>query len=320
MTSDQKKLLNWYQENKRDLPWRNITDPYQIWISEVMLQQTTVKAVIPYYEKFLKMFPNVKALAQGSIKEVYTYWAGLGYYSRADNLHKASKKFSETGFPKTHVELLDYPGFGPYTSRAVSSFAFKDSVGVLDGNVIRFLCRKEGLSIPWWENSSRVILQKHADDWVSGVDSSVMNQALIEIGATLCTPKSPACLLCPLRSNCASYSKNLQDKIPLKKARKKLEIWAWEPDIYIQNGKIGFIKNNYASFLKGKMIFPGRVKKLKTAPKDYKFKHNITHHEIYVKLKIKRGSGGGKLKWISKTQIIKVNPASLIQKTLKHLA
>ncbi len=325
-----KNLLDWYNENKRDLPWRNTSDPYKIWISEVMLQQTTVKAVIPYYEKFLKKFPTVKSLSQASIKEVYTYWAGLGYYSRADNLHKAAKQLSETGFPKTHIELMAYPGFGPYTARAVASFAFSDNTGVLDGNVIRFLSRFHGLAVPWWENSSRAILQREADQWVLDFDSSEMNQALIEIGATICTPRSPSCLLCPVRSGCTAYAQNLQEKLPLKKDRKKLEVWIWEPDIYIQNGKIGFTKNNYASFLKGKMIFPGRVKKSKTAPKIYNYKHNITHHEIYVKLNIKtsktkdkllvpRGTSGDQMKWISKNQIVKINPASLIQKALKYI-
>jgi A/G-specific adenine glycosylase len=214
------KLLTWYNQNKRDLPWRKTQDPYMIWISEVMLQQTTVKAVIPYYEKFLKKFPTVKSLSKASIKEVYTSWAGLGYYSRADNLHKAAKVLSETGFPKTHSELLEYPGFGPYTSRAVSSFAFRDEVGVLDGNVIRFLSRYHGLSIPWWENSSRLVLQEHADNWVKGSDSSQTNQALIEIGATICTPKSPSCLLCPVKGNCYAFTKMDQETFPKKTAQK----------------------------------------------------------------------------------------------------
>lgn len=319
------QLLKWYQAHKRDLPWRNTSDPYPIWISEVMLQQTTVKAVIPFYEKFLKRFPNVKSLANASIKEVYTYWAGLGYYSRADNLHKAAKKLSETGFPKTFIELLEYPGFGPYTARAVASFAFSDNTGVLDGNVIRFLSRFHGLKIPWWENSSRAILQREADQWVLDTDSSITNQALIEIGATICTPKSPSCLLCPVRTGCKAFAMKMQEELPLKKARKKLEVWIWEPNIFIQNHKIAFTKNNYASFLKGKMIFPGRVKKSKTAPKNYNYKHNITHHEIYVKVKVKTlpatkkaGAIGG-LKWISKNQIVKINPASLIQKALKFI-
>ena len=315
-----KNLLDWYKANKRDLPWRNTSDPYKIWISEVMLQQTTVKAVIPFYEKFLKNFPTAKSLAKAPIDEVYTYWAGLGYYSRADNLHKAAKLLAETGFPKTHQELLEYPGFGPYTSRAVASFAFNDNTGVLDGNVIRFLSRYHGLSLPWWENSARAQLQTHADEWVHKLNASEMNQALIEIGATICTPKSPSCLLCPVRATCTAYTQNLQEKLPLKKERKKLEVWIWEADVFVQKDKIAFTKNDYAPFMKGKTIFPGRVKKSKTAPKIYNYKHNITHHEIYVQLNVKKQKISNKdVQWISKTQIIKVNPASLLQMALKYI-
>lgn len=324
MNKHKNNLLNWYKQNKRELPWRNTSDPYKIWVSEVMLQQTTVKAVIPFYEKFLKKFPTVKSLAQASIKEVYTYWAGLGYYSRADNLHKAAKLLAENEFPNTHQELLEYPGFGPYTARAVASFAFNDNTGVLDGNVIRFLSRYHGLALHWWENSARTQLQNLADDWVLKFDASEMNQALIEIGATICTPKSPSCMLCPVRTTCTSYAQNLQEKLPLKKERKKLEVWIWEAEVFQKKNKIAFTINDYAPFMKGKTIFPGRVKKSKTAPKIYNYKHNITHHEIYVKLKIlpvtaKTGATGDGLKWISKTQIVKINPASLIQKALKYI-
>ena len=144
---DRDSLITWYKENKRDLPWRNpqgsrgSKDPYRIWISEVMLQQTTVTAVIPFYEKFMNRFPKVQDLAQAKIEDVYEYWAGLGYYSRARNLHKAAQMFAENGFPKTAAELIEYPGLGPYTSRAIASLAFGEKVGVLDGNVIRVLSR-----------------------------------------------------------------------------------------------------------------------------------------------------------------------------------
>lgn len=316
----QKQLLNWYRENKRDLPWRNTKDPYRIWISEVMLQQTTVKAVIPFYEKFLKRFPTVHDLAKTPLNEVYTYWAGLGYYSRADNLHKAAKILSQTGFPKTHQELLKLPGFGPYTARAVASFAFQDNAGVLDGNVIRFLSRYHGLNLPWWQPKARSELQNKADEWVSGFDASQMNQALIEIGATICTPKSPSCLLCPVKKKCVAFAQNLQEKLPLKKERRKLEVWIWEADVLCKQDKIAFVQNDYAPFMKGKTIFPGRVKKSKTAPKVYNYKHNITHHEIYVKLNLKNTKISNKdLKWVSKKQIVKINPASLIQKALKFI-
>ncbi len=321
MGQDQKSLLNWYSKNKRDLPWRNTKDPYKIWISEVMLQQTTVKAVIPFYNRFIKRYPTVTVLSQSSLEELYTYWAGLGYYSRANNLHKAAMIIQENGFPKTHQELLSLPGFGPYTSRAVASFAFKNEAGVLDGNVIRFLSRFYGLSIAWWETPHRNHLQTLADEWVKGVDSSIMNQALIEIGATLCTSKSPSCLICPLQKTCVGFRQNLQEMLPLKKKRRELEVWEWRPDIFVKKDKVVLVPNSYTPFLKGKMIFPGRVKRLKNPPKEYNFKHNITHHEIYVKLNIQRKSNcsGDQFQWVSVDQIKRINPTSLIQKALKYL-
>jgi len=149
------ELMNWYEINKRSLPWRTNQDPYRIWISEIMLQQTTVVAVIPFYEKFLNNFKTVSDLAEATEAEVLKNWSGLGYYSRARNIHKAAKLLSESGFAKTAVELAELPGFGPYTSRAVSSICFEEKVGVLDGNVIRVLCRYLGLNYQWWNPQPR---------------------------------------------------------------------------------------------------------------------------------------------------------------------
>jgi len=322
LKDSQKKLKTWYLKNHRKLPWRTHQDPYRIWISEVMLQQTTVKAVIPYYEKFLSRFPNVKSLAQSSLEDVYEHWAGLGYYSRARNLHKAAQVLAQTDFPKSHIELLALSGFGPYTARAVASFAFDDRVGVLDGNVIRFLSRYHKLKTRFWENTEKQKLQDLADEWVQGQKSSIINQALIEIGATICTPQNPSCMLCPLRETCGAYAAHLQHELPLKKPRKSLEIWVWEPEIIQQkSGAIALTKNEYAPFLKGQMIFPGQVYKSKTRPKDYHYKHTITHHSIYVRIKKQKTSSKASKdwQWIKIDQIKKVSPVSLIQKALKFI-
>ena len=141
MKSLHENLINWYLANRRPLPWRKDKNPYTIWISEVMLQQTTVAAVIPYFERFIERFPNQHTLAQAELSEVYEYWAGLGYYSRARNLHASAKIISDSGFPEDYSQLIQLPGFGPYTARAVASLAFDQKVGVLDGNVIRVLSR-----------------------------------------------------------------------------------------------------------------------------------------------------------------------------------
>jgi A/G-specific adenine glycosylase len=199
---ESRNLIDWYRGIRRDLPWRKDRDPYRIWISEVMLQQTTVVAVIPFYEKFLKRFPTLKDLAISPVEDVLEYWAGLGYYSRARNLHKSSQVLHVNGFPKTAAELLELPGFGPYTARAVSSLAFDEKTGVLDGNVIRILSRKFGRSVEWWKPKGRNELQEIADALAQTEHSADLNQGMMELGATICTPAKPACLLCPWQRSC----------------------------------------------------------------------------------------------------------------------
>lgn len=334
------KLLKWYEENRRILPWRAHRDPYFIWISEVMLQQTTVAAVIPYYERFLKNFPTVKVLAKAPLSDVLENWAGLGYYSRARNLHKASQLLAQNGFPRTADELIQLPGFGPYTSRAVSSLAFGEPVGVLDGNVIRVLTRLFGLKVNWWLPKEREKLQKLSDQLAQHGPSHLVNNGLMELGATVCTPTNPTCALCPWLKDCQAHQKNLTSKLPLKKPRKEKEVWIWYPVIYKKNKKIFMIQNDYLPFLKGQMIFPGKVQKSSKKPKDFAFRHSITHYDIYIQIektprtqldlsKLKSQidkTSPNSLKeaeknkqWINQNEIKKINPSNLLQKVLQHL-
>ncbi|KYG68527.1 A/G-specific adenine glycosylase [Bdellovibrio bacteriovorus] len=313
---DHKQLTQWYKKNQRALPWRENKDPYRIWLSEVMLQQTTVVAVIPYFEKFLKKFPTVQDLAQAPENEVLEAWAGLGYYSRARNLHKAAKALAENGFPKTAAELLELPGFGPYTSRAVASIAFGEKVGVLDGNVIRVLSRRYGLKLEWWNNKGRETLQKISDELSLLGNADVVNQGLMELGATVCTPQKVTCMLCPWVNTCVSREKNLVEKLPLKKPRKESEVWVWKPFVAIKDRKVALVKNDYAPFLKGQMIFPGEIAMEKNKPKDYDVKHNITHHDIFIQIHSKKSVSGKNIEWVELKELKKVNPSSLLQKVL----
>lgn len=319
--TDHKKLLKWYQENKRDLPWRRRKDPYPIWISEVMLQQTTVAAVIPYFEKFLKLFPTVKDLAKAPEPEVLAAWAGLGYYSRARNLHKAAKEIAAQGFPQTAAELLEMPGFGPYTSRAVASIAFDEPVGVLDGNVIRVLSRKYGKKLPWWTQAGRQELQDLSDALAQAGAPADTNQALMELGATICTPQKVSCLLCPWSVDCVARKKNLVEHLPLKKPRKESEVWIWQPEVHIRKNQVALVQNNYAPFLKGQWIFPGQVLTSKEKPKKFDVKHFITHHDIYIQ--IQKGSSPPKstklTQWVELNNLQQVNPSSLLTKVLKKV-
>ncbi len=322
---NQNELISWYHKNKRELPWRTSKNPYLIWISEVMLQQTTVTAVIPFYTQFILRFPDVKTLAQASIEEVYKYWAGLGYYSRARNLHKAASLIvadHKGVFPETAEELIKLPGFGPYTSRAVASLANNQLVGVLDGNVIRILTRKYGLKINWWETKHKDYLQMISDEIAlnSSNDSSSANQAMMELGATICTPKKTMCLFCPWQKSCASFEKNLVDQIPLKKPKEKHEIWQWTFNIESKNNKIKLYENLTTPFLKMNWLPESTAKKILHKPKNFDFKHGVTKYDIYVSVNSSKSTGPKSIKirskWVNQNQISEINPTSLMKKIL----
>lgn len=316
----QLSLISWYKDNHRDLPWRRTKDPYEIWISEVMLQQTTVTAVKPYYSAFLKKFPTVQALAKAPQNRVLEAWAGLGYYSRARNLHAAAKKISLLKeFPQTSQELLMLPGFGPYTSRAVAAFAFNEKVGVLDGNVIRLISRLTGQAVEHWKPAGRQILQKVSDDLAQLEDAHTLNQALIELGATLCTPTNPTCMICPWIRHCEGYKKDLIETLPLKKPKQDQQIWIWKPQLFIKAGSIGFIQNDYLPFLKGQWILPGTSEKIKSKPKTFHVEHGITKYSIYIQIQKKIVSEApSDIRWIKLNQVKKLNPTNLIQKVLQE--
>lgn len=321
LNSPQQKLLEWYAQSKRPFPWRLNRDPYRIWISETMLQQTTTTAVIPYFERFVERFPTLQALAQAPIAQVLEAWAGLGYYSRARNLHRAAQALSQKKrFPKSHVELLELPGLGPYTARAVASLAFDESVGVVDGNVIRVLSRFYAEDWEWWQSKVKKQIQMRADEWVQGCSSADMNQALMELGRTICTPRQPSCLLCPLQKSCRALKHEQAHLLPKSKPRRAREIWWWQPQIEIQKGRIALTLNREIPFLKGQWLPPGRATQVKDPPKKFHYRHSITHHDIFVtvlhktpKLKVSNS------KWVDLKEIEQHVPASLVRKALQHV-
>jgi A/G-specific adenine glycosylase len=215
-----RRLLAWYRKHKRDLPWRRTEDPYRIWISEIMLQQTRVAAVLPYYARFLARFPDVQALAEAGEQELLAAWAGLGYYSRARNLQKAAKSIVELGeFPRDHSSLGELPGVGDYTAAAVSSIAFGLPHAVLDGNVARVLSR---LAPELGDIKSDVVrkrLRAFAEVLLDRKRPGEFNQALMELGATVCVPKRPLCERCPVRQHCEARKQGLENQLPLRGAR-----------------------------------------------------------------------------------------------------
>jgi A/G-specific adenine glycosylase len=220
------KLLRWFHAEKRDLPWRKRRDPYRIWISEIMLQQTRVAAVIPYYERFLKRFPDMRALSRAKMESVLQFWAGLGYYSRARNLHRAAKEIvaRHAGkFPHAWDEALALSGIGNYTAAAVLSIAYGAPHAVLDGNVARVLARlgaiRGDLRVPERSReltaaADRLLAPRAPGDW---------NEAMMELGAMVCTPRAPRCSACPVEYACRARSLGIQDDLPAKRNKRASE-------------------------------------------------------------------------------------------------
>ncbi|WNG38995.1 A/G-specific adenine glycosylase [Archangium violaceum] len=216
------RLLEWYDRQKRDLPWRRTRDPYAIWLSEVMLQQTQVATVIPYWERFLQRFPTVEALAAAPLPDVLALWRGLGYYSRARNLHGAAQEVvARFGgkLPSTAAELLTLPGFGRYTAGAVASIAFGEPAPLVDGNVARVLSRIFEVEGAPGDRAREARLWALATELVHGERPGDFNQALMEHGATVCRPESPLCLLCPVREECLAYRHGRVDELPPARVR-----------------------------------------------------------------------------------------------------
>ncbi|MBX9599523.1 MAG: A/G-specific adenine glycosylase [Bryobacteraceae bacterium] len=208
-------LLSWYDAHARDLPWRRTRDPYRIWLSEIMLQQTRVAAVIPYYERFLERFPTVPALASAPEQEVLAAWAGLGYYSRARNLQKAARQVGNV-FPSDYAAIRALPGIGEYTAAAIASIAFDLPHAVLDGNVMRVLARVNNDPGDLASPAARRRLQQSADALLDRRNPGRFNQALMELGATVCLPRDPRCLVCPVAAHCAARREGRQNELPVK--------------------------------------------------------------------------------------------------------
>lgn len=216
-------LLGWFSQFQRQLPWRQTKDPYRIWLSEIMLQQTRVAAAIPYYERFLERFPDVQSLAEAPQEEVLRLWSGLGYYSRARNLQKAARQIvAQHGgvFPATLEEALALPGIGSYTAAAILSIAYEQKLAVLDGNVARVLARLSAMRGDLRGTTQWRELQRLADSLLDPRRPGDWNQAMMELGATLCAPRSPQCLLCPVNEACEARKLGLVDVIPEKRKKR----------------------------------------------------------------------------------------------------
>jgi len=257
--SIQQRLLKWYGENARDLPWRRTKDPYAVWISEIMLQQTQVKTVIPYYKKFLQRLSNVKTLSRAHRSTVLKLWEGLGYYKRAVNLHKASRIIVsdyDGKFPKTSKQLQRLPGVGRYTSCAIASIAFDENVPVVDGNVTRVLSRLFRIK----DNTSSLSVHKKlwnlASALIPAKNAGTFNQALMELGSRACIPKNPHCMECPLKHQCMAKKFSEQEIIPFHKSSKKMPFKKYAVAIICKDNKVLINKRSSKGLLAGLWEFP----------------------------------------------------------------
>ncbi len=220
------KILVWYKKNQRELPWRSTHDPYKVWLSEIILQQTRIAQGIAYYNKFLEKFPDIYQLAGASEDQVLATWQGLGYYSRARNLHHTAKDIVENyqgQFPSTYDELLKLKGLGKYTAAAIASIAFNRSVAVVDGNVLRLICRYFGIEKPIDRPSVAKEIEGIANELIDPDHPSAFNQAMMDLGATVCKPQTPSCQICPFIGECIAQKNGLQSKIPFKEKKVKVK-------------------------------------------------------------------------------------------------
>lgn len=274
-------IAAWYDANKRDLPWRQTRDPYRVWISEIMLQQTRVAAVIPYYERFLQTFPSPKDLAAASDDELLKSWSGLGYYSRARNLRESARRIVERGaFPATYDEILELPGIGPYTAAAIASICFDEPKAVLDGNVIRVLARITADEGDVGSSKTKQRLQVAAQKLIDVTNPARHNQAMMELGATVCLPKDPKCCGCPVEKLCKARLKRLERQLPVKKRQIEIRRVRRTLLVVIRNGHILLWRRSQEAALLGGFWELPEPNQLPVAKPDrliHEFSHAITN-------------------------------------------
>jgi len=253
-------LLNWYAENERDIPWRGCKDPYLVWVSEIMLQQTRVETVIPYFMSWIEQFPDTASLAAASQQAVLAAWEGLGYYSRARNLHRAAQiVMSEHHgeLPQDVDQLRRLPGIGPYTAGAIASIAFGRDEPVLDGNVSRVLARVYNLDIPMKSREAREFLWLRARENLPAGQAGDYNQALMDLGATICTPRQPACSTCPLASLCQAAQLGLQHELPVVVTKPAVPHYLVTAAVITRQEQVLITRRPQNGLLGGMWEFPG---------------------------------------------------------------
>jgi A/G-specific adenine glycosylase len=253
-------LLAWYDRNARELPWRSHLTPYRTWVSEIMLQQTQVDTVIPYFTRWMARFPDIHSLAKADEQDVLTLWEGLGYYSRARHLHRAARIVDselDGKLPSIPEELQKLPGIGPYTAAAIASIAFGVDVAVVDGNIRRVFSRLYNITIPVRSTEGEKLVWKLAQENLPTGKASAYNQALMDLGAMICSPKSPDCAHCPVAEYCEANKLNVQEARPVKLPRKKVPHLTVTAAVIRRDGQVLLAKRPAGGLLGGLWEFPG---------------------------------------------------------------
>ncbi|HQQ97214.1 MAG TPA: A/G-specific adenine glycosylase [Cyclobacteriaceae bacterium] len=340
-----KKLVEWYQDDHRDLPWRNTRDPYKIWLSEIILQQTRVTQGLPYYQKFVKKYPTVVALARARQPDILRLWQGLGYYSRARNLHACARVIVDlhrSKFPTTAAALRMLPGIGSYTAAAIASFAFDEPVAVVDGNVYRVLARYFGISDDITSSAGKVRFAQLAQELIPHNQAAFYNQAIMEFGATCCTPRAPACNACVLRSGCQANAGQNPEDYPVKGKSKAIRQRYFYYFVVRKAGKIAMKPRTDKDIWQGlydfplletkKVLTPASMDKILGRPKGQctisrEYKHQLTHQTLRTRfiewndpttLKQIVGSGMKRVQWLTIRQAEKVPKPVLILRYLEE--
>jgi A/G-specific adenine glycosylase len=260
LTELSQRLLAWYEQERRWLPWRDHPDPYAVWISEIMLQQTRVETVIPYFSRWMQRFPTLQDLASASVQEVLSIWEGLGYYSRARNLQRAARQVVEQAggrLPASREELERLPGIGPYTAGAIASIAFGQNEAALDGNIRRVLARVFAVRTPARSPAGERELWDLARQHLPPGRAGDYNQAIMDLGATVCTPRSPNCLLCPLMDMCAARKLGIQTELPIRVARRPVPHLTVAAAVIHRGGSVLIARRPEKDLLGGMWEFPG---------------------------------------------------------------
>ncbi len=316
-----RSLLAWYDRGHRDLPWRRTSDPYRIWVSEIMLQQTRAQAVIPYYERFLARFPTPAALAAAEENEVLALWSGLGYYSRARNLLRAARLTSAAGFPRDYAGIRALPGIGDYTAAAIASIAFGLPHAAVDGNVLRVVARVENDAADIGSAATLARFRAVAESWLDPRWPGEFNQAMMELGATVCLPRNPVCSACPLAAMCRARAAGTAAQLPVK--LRKIQPVQLETVLLVvrSRGRILLRRRaDSASRMAGFWELPeaGDLPGARVGTVYGSFRHTITHHHYTVTV---RAAAAGRrppaCEWFAPTEIAALPVTTATRKSLR---